>query len=510
MIQYMADFYIFSFAFLFFGLILWVFLRHKNKSTDFLQKIYIAAGILYLLSVVFGGHTTLMKLWVVIRDLLVLTVTFFICLATRKNKLVYGIATALFIVFFSTFYLKVITSTVKEISDNVSKQGEILLDLGDDDQITELNKIFNEYDISYKKAFPNLLYKGVSDLEDYWVLDVSDEHEYELVDIIDELREDTENVDWVEENNVLHAIRPLESATSPEAKQNYIVNDPFIKELWGFDLMEVGDLFNYLNDPSVKPVNKSLIAILDTGIDAEHEDLKSNYKSFNRKYDIDKQGHGTHCAGIASAVSNNNIGIASFNFDNKFTAITSVKVLDDMGRGTDESIISGIIEAVDGQADVISLSLGGRSTDDKQKAFTEAIKYATASDCIVVVAAGNESSNANDYTPANIEGVITVTAVNSDNELASFSNHVEDIKMGVAAPGVSIYSTIPGNQYKANSGTSMATPYVAGLIGILKSLKPSLTTKDIYKILDYKGMDTNDTDKTGKLIHPIRAVKSIM
>jgi thermitase len=82
--------------------------------------------------------------------------------------------------------------------------------------------------------------------------------------------------------------------------------------------------------------------------------------------------------------------------------------------------------------------------------------------------------------------------------------------MGVAAPGVVIYSTIPGNQYASYSGTSMATPYVAGLLGLLKSLKPELTTEEAYKILNETGMDTRNTGTTGKFIQPYQAVKKML
>ena len=82
--------------------------------------------------------------------------------------------------------------------------------------------------------------------------------------------------------------------------------------------------------------------------------------------------------------------------------------------------------------------------------------------------------------------------------------------MGVAAPGVGIYSTLPGDKYASLSGTSMATPYVAGLLGIMKSLKPSLTTKEAYEILQKTGVDTKNTDQTGKLIQPKAVVEALV
>ncbi|MBK8705642.1 MAG: S8 family serine peptidase [Saprospiraceae bacterium] len=99
-----------------------------------------------------------------------------------------------------------------------------------------------------------------------------------------------------------------------------------------------------------------------------------------------------------------------------------------------------------------------------------------------------------------------------DSELnrAVFSNYVNNIDMGLAAPGVNIYSTIPGSKYEAYNGTSMATPYVAGLVGLMKSLKPSLTTKEAYRILRDTGKNTRNTKETGKLIQPGAAVNALI
>ena len=122
--------------------------------------------------------------------------------------------------------------------------------------------------------------------------------------------------------------------------------------------MNVDQLYNYLRDQKPKPVKKARIAILDTGVDAQHEDIKANYHSFARKHNVDKHSHGTHCAGIAGSVSNNGKGIASFSPDNQYVEVGSIKVLGNHGGGTQKGIISGMIEAADKGADVISMSLG--------------------------------------------------------------------------------------------------------------------------------------------------------
>jgi thermitase len=125
----------------------------------------------------------------------------------------------------------------------------------------------------------------------------------------------------------------------------------------------------------------------------------------------------------------------------------------------------------------------------------------------VVVAAGNSDEDAADFCPANAKGVITVSAIDENNNKAEFSNFINNVGMGIAAPGVNIYSTMPNNTYKYLNGTSMATPYVAGLLGIMKSLNPDLTTQEAYEILKNSGIDTKNTSQTGKLIQPAEAVK---
>ncbi len=106
----------------------------------------------------------------------------------------------------------------------------------------------------------------------------------------------------------------------------------------------------------------------------------------------------------------------------------------------------------------------------------------------------------------NTPGVIGVSAVDAGLNRAVFSNFVNDIPWAVAAPGVDIYSTVPGNQYASFNGTSMATPYVAGLLGLLKSIRPELTAREAYNLLQSTGKETKNTRETGRLIQPAKAV----
>jgi thermitase len=161
-------------------------------------------------------------------------------------------------------------------------------------------------------------------------------------------------------------------------------------------------------------------------------------------------------------------------------------------------------------ADVISMSLGGISSDSRQKAYEEAVKYCNAKGAIVVAAAGNSSTNAKNYAPANANGIIAVSAIGLDQKKASFSNTVSDLKYGIAAPGVQIMSTFPNQQYKELDGTSMATPMVSGLVGLLKAFRPELNTQEVYKILYETGKPISDGKSTGRLIQAADALERVL
>ena len=277
-----------------------------------------------------------------------------------------------------------------------------------------------------------------------------------------------EQIDWIEQNQRVD-VPDLISTPNQEEVHSKHFNDPLAGGQWHVAAFDLSGMHNKLLKKEGKQKKKATIAILDTGIDSKHEDLASVYKSSgDKKNDSDQKGHGTHCAGIAAAVSNNKTGIASIIPKEAKVEVMSIQVLNNFGFGTQQTIINGILKAADLGADVISLSLGGMTSESKERAYKKAVDYANKKGAIVVVAAGNSSKNAINYSPANTKGVIAVTAIDENMNLASFANTVEDLKMGIAAPGVNILSTFPGNQYKQFNGTSMATPFVAGMLALLK------------------------------------------
>jgi thermitase len=422
-----------------------------------------------------------------------------------KNKQVLLIIPALFLLFIVLAIRSCFSGSYN--SFEFDKSAELLVDLKDKNQVDKLEDLLKKYDAKVIQAFPHVQDVDITELDDFYTIDVEDQSS--VAKIIDEINK-SGLADEVEYNES-YQLSPIEQKTE-ESNENgnfqlNSLNDPFVSKLWGFELMDIDNLSSEIT--SAKPKKKAKIFILDTGVDAGHEDISDNYVSLSKKYDEDTGLHGTHCAGIAGSVSNNKKGIASLNFTGDFTSITSITVLPG-GFGTQEAIIDGIILAADNGADVISMSLGGPSSDKRQRAYEQAIEYANKKGVIIVVAAGNSNENALKHVPASCKGVITVSAVDKQLNKASFSNTVEDIELKVAAPGVNIFSTTPNDEYKSLNGTSMATPYVSGLIGLMKSFKPKMTTAEAYRILNSTGRDTKDTQKTGKFIQPYVALSKLI
>lgn len=491
-------------VFLFFAIEM--YLSKKEKKSKFIKLLVWFSVFIYFGS--FLGNYKPVEffylIWI-LRDTLILIILLFLWRVFLNFKL---LAVLFYICCLALVGLQLFKSIIfKQENITYDKSAEILFDIKDAKNTDEIETVLKAYSPTILQAFSEVKDKSETELDDYYTLNVDDKYKNELPKIISELNS-SGYIDWAEINDEIK-LEPVEnnSSTFKSPPQTYNLSDTYTKNLWGFDYWKINDLMTFFADN--KPVRKAKIFILDTGIDSKHEDLNDNYVSFDKKYDTDIHGHGTHCAGIASAVSNNKIGIASLNLTNELTSITAVKVLDDNGSGTQESVIDGIILATDNGADVISMSLGGYATDSREQAYNAAIKYATDKGVIVIVAAGNEYDNAKNHTPACCEGVITIAAVDNNLDKAAFSNTVQDIKMKLSAPGVDIYSTFPKDTYKALNGTSMATPYVAGLVGILKAYNPDITATEAYKILSSTGIETKNTIQTGKFIQPLEALKSM-
>lgn len=518
MLDFIASFYPITFLMSALSLMGWFYFQNNAKLDAFFRRAFGVAFSAYALSLVFADAEASFKMGVAFRDLLVLGGLSFLFSAFLKKSSVFIVGTLLLGAGLFWYYNAKVSTTFNEkinkerINNEVIKgltldeNGELLMEIKEKATLEQLRDELQQYNLTVERAFyPENA--DATNLDNYYIVNIPND-KLNLIGNIEQALYKSGVVAWVEENEVVNVAPTPTNPISP-INNKFGINDPGLSQLWGFKAMGVDKLYNYLSTNKLKPQRKALIAILDTGVDGGHEDLKSNFKSTKNQYDNDPVGHGTHCAGIAAAVSNNGVGVASFSTDNSYVQVTSIKVLNSMGSGTQQSIIAGMIEAGDRKADVVSMSLGGFSDRFKIKAYTDAVNYITKAGGIVVAAAGNSNRNAKDYSPVNTPGVIGVSAIDQDLNRAVFSNYVSDLKMGVAAPGVGIYSTIPNNKYNTFNGTSMATPYVAGLLGLMKSIKPNLTAQQAYEILNKTGKSTKATDQTGKLIQPFEALKDL-
>jgi subtilisin family serine protease len=207
--------------------------------------------------------------------------------------------------------------------------------------------------------------------------------------------------------------------------------------------------------------------IIDSGIDLDHPDLNVakgiGFSAFTKGKDTgfdDGNGHGTHVSGTIAAIDNN-IGVVGVAAG---ATVIPVKVLNSRGSGSYSGVIAGIdfVAANGHSGDVANMSLGGSASD----ALDDAVEAAAASSGVIfVLAAGNESDDANNHSPARANGthVITVSAMDKNDNFASFSNYGNP-PIDFCAPGVGIKSSVKDGGYATWNGTSMAAPHVAGLV----------------------------------------------
>ena len=228
---------------------------------------------------------------------------------------------------------------------------------------------------------------------------------------------------------------------------------------WGLTQVEAPDAWNETVGAGAR------VAVVDTGIDAGHPDLASKIALQKDLVDNDSvaqddaEGHGTHVAGTVGAATNNGRGVAAVCPGCKLLV---AKAGDSEGL-FDDDVAQGIYWSVANHARAINLSIGGYRDN---RVLEHAIDYAWEHDVVVVAAAGNEHTSRPSY-PGAYEHVISVSATNRQDGRTRFSNFGNTID--VAAPGVDILSTVPGGYYDTKSGTSMASPHVAALAGLLAS-----------------------------------------
>ncbi len=252
------------------------------------------------------------------------------------------------------------------------------------------------------------------------------------------------------------------------AYATYTPNDTYFGNQWGMTKIQAPKAWDVTQGLSTVK-----IAICDTGIDQNHEDLAAKIvanNNFTTSSTVDDlYGHGTHVAGIAAAITNNGVGVAGVGFN---SSLMNVKVLDDTGSGYYSWIANGIIWAANNGAKVINMSLGGTSSSTT---LQNAVNYAWNKGCVLVAAAGNSNTSLPSY-PAYYANCIAVAATDQNDAKASWSNYGSWVD--IAAPGVNIFSTLPNHSnqigilnYGSLSGTSMATPHVAGVAALVWATK---------------------------------------
>lgn len=253
---------------------------------------------------------------------------------------------------------------------------------------------------------------------------------------------------------------------------------------WSIEKFQIDNLWSSSQGENVT------VAVIDSGCDLDHEDLKNNFvqgKNFTdpTKDPYDENSHGTHVAGTICA-QNNNMGVVGVAPNTK---IMPVKVFGADGRGDNRTVSKAIVWAADNGADILCMSLGSpyQSTD-----LEAAISYALKKGCVSFCAAGNGGEQSDIYYPAKYEQTVSTGAIDDKFNRTYFT--CKGIELDFLAPGFNILSTIPGNKYALMSGTSMANPFVVGCASLLLSyVRKNKLNINLHKADDYINVLQNYT-----------------
>ena len=272
---------------------------------------------------------------------------------------------------------------------------------------------------------------------------------------------------------------PGADGVAVDAPMTALATDPYRSQQWSLDVLKAGSL------PPGSP--STLVAVVDTGVRATHEDFAAGQVRCDLGADFtgeglgpcaDRVGHGTHVAGIVGAVTGNGKGVASLA---PGTSILPVRVLDSKGSGGSIAVAKGIVHAAQRGAKVINLSLGGPGGSSS---LDPAVRYATEQGALVVVSAGNNRQTGNEVNyPAASPGALSVASTDQGGSSSSFSYSGPSVD--VAAPGGRIWSLWAGSdaQYTAASGTSMAAPAVSAVASLYRAANPAATPAQVTSAL---------------------------
>ena len=235
-----------------------------------------------------------------------------------------------------------------------------------------------------------------------------------------------------------------------------------------------------------KGYTKTKIGVMDTGVDSLHEDLKKNLKEYVqlskgvvKKAVADADEHGTHVSGIMAATYGNGKGGSGIATgpDNDMAELYVVGVQDEDGSINDVDMIKAMEYFKEKGVKVVNMSLGGYGYDDN---VHKAMKAAYDAGITLIAASGNDDTN-KDSSPSSFKEVLSVNSSDSEDGTSYFSNY--GFTSDISAPGSAVPSTVPGDRYVAYSGTSMASPVVAGVASLVLSANKDLTPRQVYNIL---------------------------
>lgn len=302
---------------------------------------------------------------------------------------------------------------------------------------------------------PALYVDYIYSIEDFQI-DESDIDESERIIKEDDIIE-KENEEFSEDNQ------------KPEA----VSNDPAYSNQWQHTFTNSSDAWSITKGKGIT------VAVIDTGMDIDHEDLTGSrfllakgYNSITTRNGAaavnDDNGHGTHVSGIIAATADNELGGSGIAPE---CNIVPIKVFNSSGSGSSVYTIAGVNYAISADVDVVNMSLGGVGYD---KAYEKAVKTADKKGIVVVAAAGNDGTDCLHY-PASYESTVCVASLEHMGYtyfLSYFSNYQDGVD--IAAPGTDIYSTTYNGKYGNMSGTSMATPVVSGVVALIRASSPLL------------------------------------
>lgn len=293
----------------------------------------------------------------------------------------------------------------------------------------------------------------------------------------------------LEDPNVLHVEANYERYSHVE------FNDPILVKQWWIPQMKPQLIWSRVQEQK----KKTVVAVIDSGIDLQHEDLQGRIQPGGYNFYADNSnvqdvnGHGTAVAGVVAARAGNNLGVVGIAglYDTKILPL-KISHLNGLSKVSDS--IQAIDYAIKKQVDVINMSYGSSVSSHLEE---KAIRRAVESGITVVASAGNDATKGNPMMfPASYPSVISVGATERDNQRASFSNYNSHVSL--VAPGAAITTTAIHNSYTSFSGTSFSGPIVAGVAALVKSLKPEATPSEIRQLLE---MTATDLGVPGKDIH---------